>query len=139
MRRLIVLTALGLCACGGEDKNPNAPVAKPDVAGNFAQPIDARGGEPAWGLTIRGTQLRLSRPNEPDLAGAAPGAEIKPHAASWTAALPDGRAMKVSLYASPCTEPATGVTYPFAAEVQLPGAAPLDGCGGPPARPPASR
>jgi uncharacterized membrane protein len=141
MRRLIVpaaslaasLAAIALSACGGGGKDSDGKPSPPDMAANFAQPLDARGSDPAWGLTVRGTTLTLSQPNQPVLVGVAPGAVIQPHAASWSAALPDGRTLKATLYASSCTEPATGATYPFSAEVQLPGAAPLDGCGGPPA------
>lgn len=132
MRWLIVVAALALSACGGGDKDPNAPVAAPDLAANFSQPIDARGGDPAWGLKIRGQQLTLNRPNQPDLVGTAPGATIQAHEASWNATLPDGAIMKVSVYASTCAD-AAGTSYPFAVEVSLPGAAPFSGCGGPPA------
>jgi len=139
MPRVIVpaasLAALALAACGGGDKASDSKPAPPDVAANFTPPLDARGGEPAWGLTIRGATLTLSQANQPDLAGVAPGAVIQPHTASWSAALPDGRTLKATFYASNCVEPATGATYPFSAEVQLPGGALLDGCGGPPARP----
>jgi uncharacterized membrane protein len=134
MRRLILVFALALSACGrGGDKDPNAPLAAPDVAADFRPPIDAIGSDPQWGLKIRGQQLTLSQANQPDLTGTAPGAVIQPHQASWTAALPDGRTLKVSLFASPCADIATGVTYPFSAEVLLPGATPLDGCAGKPA------
>jgi uncharacterized membrane protein len=133
MRRLIVLTALALGACGGGDKASDDHPMPPDLASNFSQPLDARGTDPDWGLKIRGTALVLSQPNQPDVAGTAPGAVITAHAASWTAALPDGRSMKVSLYASSCADPVSGATYPMSAEVQLPGATPLGGCAGPPA------
>jgi uncharacterized membrane protein len=137
MRRFIVLLALGpillgLGACGGPEKDPNGP-PPPDVAANFSQPIDARGIEPSWGLKIRGTQLTLDRANQPSLAVTAPGAVITAHEASWTATLPDSQAMKVTVYASPCSDGATGASYPFSAEVELPGAAPLTGCAGRPA------
>jgi uncharacterized membrane protein len=127
-----ILTAAALSACGGGNDSDGKPSA-PDVAANFARPLDARGGEPAWDLTIRGTTLTLSQPNQPPLTVTAPGAVIQAHKASWTAALPDGRSMTVTFYASSCADPASGVTYPFSVEAQLPGAAPLDGCGGPPA------
>ena len=133
MRRLIVLSALALCACGGSDKDPDAPVAAPDVAANFSQPIDARGADPAWGLKIRGLQFTLDRPRQPDIVGTAPGATINPHAAAWIARLPSGQTMTVSLYASACTDVATGAVYPFSAEVLLPNTAPLNGCAGKPA------
>jgi uncharacterized membrane protein len=138
MRRLILvfafaLSSLALGACGGGgDKDPNAPPVTPDAAADFRPPIDAIGSDGQWGLKIRGQQLTLSQANQPDLVGTAPGAVIQPHAASWTAALPDGQTMKVSLFASPCADAASGVTYPFSAEVQLPGATPLDGCAGKP-------
>jgi uncharacterized membrane protein len=133
MRRLIVLTALALAACG-KSEEPRNPGPPPDVAMNFNQPIDARGTDPDWGLKIRGVQLTLTRPNQPDLIATAPGAVINPSQASWTAALADGRSMKVSLYASPCAD-SGGVQYSFSAEVVLPDSSPLTGCGGPPAAP----
>lgn len=135
MRRLIVLTAFALAACGGSDE-PRNPGPPPDAPMNFSRPIDARGIDPAWGLKIRGVQLTLSRPNQPDLVATAPGAVINPSQASWTAALPDGRSMKVSLYASPCSEGGSDVKYSFSAEVVLPDSSPLMGCGGPPVAPP---
>ena len=134
MRRLFVLAALALGACGGGDSDPGARPLAPDVASNFSQPLDARGADPQWGLKIRGQQLTLDRPNQPDLVATAPGAVISAHAASWTAKLPDGRAMKVSLYASLCTDGAGDLKYPFAAEVVLPESAPLNGCAGRPAK-----
>jgi uncharacterized membrane protein len=134
MRRLIVLAALGLCACGGEDKDPGQP-AVPDVASNFNGPIDARGADPQWDLTIRGRQLALERPNQPALAGLAPGMALTAHTAAWTASLPNGQVMKVRLYASPCVDAVSGAAHPFAAEVLLPGGALLNGCAGKPAAP----
>ena len=131
MRWLIVVAALALSACGGGDKDPNALPTAPDVAANFSQPIDARGGDPVWSLKINGQQLTLQRPNQPDLVATAPGASIQPHQASWTATLPDGQTMKVNVYASACAD-AAGVSYPFSVDVALPDAAPLDGCGGRP-------
>jgi uncharacterized membrane protein len=130
MRWMIILSALALTACG-QDKNPSAPPPGPDLASNFSQPIDARGANPDWGLTIRGLELTLQRPGQPAVVGKAPGATIQPHQASWDATLANGQAMKVTVYASPCTDEATGVTHPFAAEVLLPDATPLNGCAGP--------
>jgi uncharacterized membrane protein len=140
MRRLIVLAVLALgCgalgACGGSDSGQqDRRPALPDVAANFSQPIDARGADPQWGLRIRGVQMTLDRPNQPDVVAIAPGAVITAHTASWTAKMPDGRPMKVSVYASPCAEGTSEVKYPFAAEVVLPDTAPLNGCAGPPAK-----
>jgi uncharacterized membrane protein len=138
MRRSIALAvpmlgALTLAACGGKQANPDSHPTAPDTASNFAQPFDAHGADPDWGLKIRGQQIVLTRPNRPDLAGAAPGATVKDHSASWVAALPDHQTMTVSLYASACTDAQSGAAYPFSAEVVLPDSTPLSGCAGPPA------
>jgi uncharacterized membrane protein len=128
-----ILAALALSACGGGEKNPDARPPQPDTASNFAQPFDARGVDPEWGLKIRGQQITFTRAGQPDVAATAPGAVIKDHAATWAAALPSGQTMKVTLYASACTDAQTGETYAYAAEVTLPDASPLSGCAGPPA------
>jgi uncharacterized membrane protein len=135
MRRLIVLAALALGACGGgTGVDQGRKPAPPDAASNFSQPIDARGADPAWGLTIRGVQLTLERPNQPNLVATAPGAVITAHTASWTAKTSDGRPMQVSVYASPCSDGTSEAKYPFAVEVVLLDVAPLTGCAGPPAK-----
>jgi uncharacterized membrane protein len=136
MRCLIPFAAMmfatfALIACSNVEE-PKVP-SQPDVASNFNQPLDARGTDPAWGLTIRGLQLTLARPNQPDIVVTAPSAAIQPSQASWTAVLPDGRNMKVSLYASPCSDGPGDLKYSFSAEVDLPDASPLSGCAGPPA------
>ena len=129
---LPLLCALALVACGKAEEPKN--VAPPEVASNFGQPFDAIGTDPAWSLKIRGRQITFSRPDAPDLVAPAPGAVIQPGQASWTAVTPDGRSMKVSLYASPCSQGVSGPTYTFSAEVDLPDETPLSGCAGPPAK-----
>ncbi|HLZ76615.1 hypothetical protein [Phenylobacterium sp.] len=126
-----LLAALALSACGNDKPPSTAP--PPDTASNFAQPFDARGFDPEWGLKIRGGQITLTRAGQPDLAGTAPGAAITDHSATWTVALADRQTMKVSLYASSCTDASSGATYGYSAEVTLPDATPLSGCAGPPA------
>jgi uncharacterized membrane protein len=132
MRHLWIapLLLVGLCACEKEKEN-GAPPLPPDVALNFSQPIDAHGGDPAWTLKVRGTQMALVRPGQPDVTAKASGATITAHSAAWTATLPDGQSMTVSLYASPCLDGSSNRSWPMAAEVALPGASPLGGCAGP--------
>jgi uncharacterized membrane protein len=125
-----------LAACGKHGANDEKPPTPPPPVADFSHDLDARGGDPAWTLTIRGgTQLSLSRPGQPDIVAVAPGAVITPDQGSWTAPLPDGRSMKVTLYASACSDSAGEQTYPYSAEVDLPGESPLGGCAG---KPPAS-
>jgi uncharacterized membrane protein len=133
MRRSILLATLALSACG-KGEEPKSPGPPPEVAMNFSQPFDARGSNPTWNLTIRGVQLTLSREGQPTVVATAPGAVIQSSQASWTATLPDGRPMKVTMYASPCSDGTTAATYNFSAEVVLPDSSPLTGCGGPPAK-----
>jgi uncharacterized membrane protein len=127
------LLLLGVCACGqGKDKESGVGPLPPDTALNFSAPIDAQGDDPAWTLKVRGTQLTLIRPGQPDLAATAPGAVITAHSAAWTAALTNGQTMKVSLYASQCMQGGDGGrAWPMAAEVTLTDASPLGGCAGP--------
>lgn len=133
MRRSILLVALALAACSPKSvpppPQPAAPPAKV-VVSDFSRPMDARGTEPFWALTLRGTTLTLTRPDLPTLTAVAPGAVIQPNAASWTGRLPDGRQMKVTLYASACSDGMSDRAYAYTAEVDVPGEAPLNGCAG---------
>ena len=131
MRRWAILGLFILAACSkGAGETP--PPVEP-AAANFHQNFDARGADPVWGLTIRGRQLTLSRPGQPDVVATAPGLVIQTDQASWTAAIGDGRTIKVALYASSCSSGSDEATYPFAAEVDITGETPLGGCAGKPA------
>lgn len=125
---MILAPLVLLAACG--DKNDGRPVSDvtPDNPSDFSHPIYAGGAAPAWGLTIRGAVLSLTRPGQPDISVQAPAPLIQPHQASWSAALPDGRTLKASLYASPCDDAVSGASRPFSAEVDLPDGVTLVGC-----------
>ena len=130
MALALLLPALGACGGkGGDDSEAKPPT--PDTPSNFIQPLDAHGASPAWSLKVRGTQLSVTRYAEAEMTAVAPGADIQLHSANWTGTLPNGQTMKVTLYASPCTDVASGRIYPYVAEVDLPDATPLSGCGGP--------
>ena len=124
--------ALGACGSSG----PPAAPPPADVAANFNQPLDARGTEPAWGLKIRGPQLTLNRSGRPDLVVTAAPPSVQDNTATWTAQTPQGQAIKISLYASACTDGVSAARFAFSAEVDLAGESPLIGCGGRPARAP---
>ncbi|HEX2801141.1 MAG TPA: hypothetical protein VHN73_03655 [Phenylobacterium sp.] len=131
MKTLRVLTILAplvlLAACGDNNGRPVSS-AVPDTPSDFSRPIYAQGANPSWSLTIRGTVLTLSRPNQADVVVQAPEAAIQPHQASWSGVMSDGRALKASLYASPCNDAVSGASRPFSAEVNLPDGVILVGC-----------
>ena len=128
MRRPILLAVLAVTACSPKPEAPPPAPAPKAVVGDFSKPLDARGTEPFWALSIRGTTLTLTRPGQPAMAATAPGAVIKPGEASWTGKTADGRDLKVSFYASTCSDGMSGHTYPYTAEVDVPDESPLSGC-----------
>lgn len=134
MRRLILICALALTACGKAEE-PRTPPAPPDAVLNAAQPLDASGGSPAWGLKIRGQQFTLDQPGEAQMVATAPGAVVMPGKMSWTPALPDGRTFKVTIYSSLCSDGVSDIQYSYSAEITLPDQSLLAGCAGPPAKP----
>jgi uncharacterized membrane protein len=95
---------------------------------DLSKQIDAHGAKPAWSLTVtNGVQFKLTRPGKPALVAKAPGSEISPGGASWTAKAADGQTMKVSLQNAAC---AVGPTkYPMKAQVEVAGET-LSGCAG---------
>ena len=127
VRALTMVALLALAACS--PKPAATPAAPPKgIVSDFSKPMEARGTEPFWALTIRGTTLTLTRPNQPALTAVAPGAVIRPSEASWTAKTPDGREMKVTFYSSACSNGMSDRTYAYSAEVDLQGESPLNGC-----------
>lgn len=127
-----ILCALALAACerAAPGEGPPPPPAKPAAGGgmDIGQPITARGTEPFWALHITdGTKLRLTRPDQPDLAAEAPGAAVQPGRAVWVARTSDGRQMTVTLYQGECSDGMSDLRYPMAAEVTLPNER-LSGC-----------
>ena len=128
VRALTMVALLAVTACSPKPvAPPPAPAPKASVS-DFSKPMDARGTEPFWALSIRGTTLTLTRPGQPAMAAVAPGAVIKPGEASWTGKTADGRDLKVSLYASTCSDGMNDHAYPYAAEVDVPDESPLSGC-----------
>jgi len=128
MRRLILICALTLAACGKAEE-PKLPAPAPDAAIDLRRPIDATGLNPAWDLKIRGLQFTLDRPGQPQIVATAPGAAIQPGKASWTATTAAGQSLKVNLYSSACSDGVSEVRYSYAAEVILPDGSLLAGCG----------
>ena len=129
MRAFAVIALVALAACSPKPVAKPPPAAPPKtVVGDFSRPLDARGMEPFWAVAIRGTTLTLTRPDQPIVIATAPGAVIQPNQASWTGKTSDGRELKITLYASICSDGMSDHVYPYTAEVDVPGASPLSGC-----------
>lgn len=127
VRALTMVALLALAACS--PKPAATPAAPPKgTISDFSKPLEAHGTEPFWALTIRGTTLTLTRPNQAALTAVAPGAVIQPSEASWTGKTADGRELKVIFYSSACSDGMSDRTYAYSAEVDLPGESPLTGC-----------
>jgi len=127
---------LGVFLLAGCQKAEVAPPAPAPVVADFSHDIVARGLNPAWGMTIRGTQIVIVQPAQPDIALKPPGAVIQPDRAVWTAPMADGQSATVTLYLSPCSDGISDKVYPFAAEVRLPGdRGLLGGCAEPAPKP----
>jgi uncharacterized membrane protein len=123
-----MVALLALAACSPKPAATPAAATPKGTVSDFSKPLDARGTEPFWALTIRGTTLTLTRPNQAALAAVAPGVLVQPHQASWTGKTADGREMKVIFYSSTCSDGMSERTYAYSAEVDLPGESPLTGC-----------
>jgi uncharacterized membrane protein len=128
VRALTMVALFALAACGPKPAPPAAPAPVRVASGDFSKPMEARGTEPFWALSIQGTTLTLTRPGQPVITAIAPGAVIQPNQASWTGKMADGQALKVTLYASACSDGMSDHAYGFAAEVVLAGESPLSGC-----------
>ncbi|HEY8615137.1 hypothetical protein [Phenylobacterium sp.] len=125
MRQLMGFAALALAACSEEPTQPPAAAptvlaaAPPEVRMDLSQPLLARGNEPFWAVRIDGTKLTLQRPETPEKVFTAPGAQVTPGRASWTATAADGETLAVTLYVSDCNDGMSDLRYPMAAEVKV--------------------
>lgn len=119
------LLALAACSSKPEPAPPESPKV---TVSDFSKAMDARGTEPFWALSIRGTTLTLTRPGHPVVTATAPGAVIQPNQAAWTGKAPGGGDLKITLYASSCSDGMSDRIYAYSAEVEVAGEAPLSGC-----------
>lgn len=118
---VIAAAALAACQPQTDDGSPATPPADapttaqtaPALPAAFTGDIDARGTEPFWSLTIRGDQVTLHRPDQPDLTTTAvQGAHMD------GAAVVFGDApLTVRLTEAQCSDGMSDLTYPLTAEV----------------------
>lgn len=139
MRHALLPLLLLLAACQPQDPDgaaapppADAPPALEPVptVSDFSRPMTARGTEPFWAVRIDGTKAVLLRPDHPEKAFEAPGAQISPGRAVYEMTAQDGTTMRVTLFVSICSDGMSDLTYPMTAEVELAGEA-LRGCAAP--------
>lgn len=124
----LIAAAIALAACqpqtdDGSPAVPPADAPPPALPAVFTGDIDARGTEPFWSLTIRGNQLTLSRPDQPNLiVGNSKGGALEGQAAVF-----GYEPLTVRLTETKCSDGMSDLTYPLTAEVTVQGQT-LKGC-----------
>lgn len=139
MFALFAAAAVALAACqpqapDGSPATPPADAPRPAAAAEaatmlpalpavFTGDIDARGTEPFWSLTIRGNQLTLSRPDQPNLiVGNSKGGTMEGQTAVF-----GYEPLVVRLTEAKCSDGMSDLSYPLTAEVVAQGQT-LKGC-----------
>jgi uncharacterized membrane protein len=130
MRRIVPLLVL-LAACqpqapDGEPAPPPAaaPVPVEAAPNDFEQDLNILGTEPFWAVHIRGSEMKLMRPDHPDLVVAKPAPVVEAGKAVW-----QGAGFTVSLAAQgPGSDGMSDRVYPFTAQIDVGGEV-MKGCG----------
>lgn len=135
MRRIALLSAaLLLAACqpqapGGDPAAAPAdapPTAAADAPGEFDRDLNLVGTEPFWAVHVRGAEMKLMRPDHPDLTIARPEPVVEAGKAVWK-----GAGFTISLQAAgPCSDGMSDRVYPYTADIDVGGEA-MKGCGAP--------
>lgn len=133
--RLILLaaaSALALTACkpaadaGKAGDPPPAPPPPAAAAGDpvlnnidLTQDLRAVGTEPFWAVEMTKDGLTFSGPDRPNSTAPNTGPVMNEGEASWTGTTADGKALKVTLTAGPCSDGMSDREYPLNAKVEL--------------------
>lgn len=130
---LAAASALALTACkpapdaGKADAAapPPPPAAAPGdpVLNNIdlTQDLRAVGTEPFWAVEMTKAGLTFSGADRPNATAPNTGPTMQEGEASWTGTTADGKALKVTLTAGPCSDGMSDREYPLKAKVELGG------------------
>lgn len=138
MRRVLVLSAaiLSLAACapeapgGGEASAPaDAPAPAPDPAAAFRVDFRLSGTEPFWGADIIGTEIHITRPDQPEVTAINAGLAMVQGRAIWTAQAGQALVM-ATLTPGECSDGMSDRKWPYSAELKI-GDEVLKGCAAP--------
>lgn len=134
MRLILVIaaSALALTACkpaadAGESGDataapPPATAAPGDPVLNnidLTQDLRAVGAEPFWAVEMTRAGLTFSGPDRPNATAPNTGPAMHEGEASWTGTTADGKALKITLTAGPCSDGMSDREYPLNAKVEL--------------------
>ena len=130
----VLLAACGQEAPGGVDAPPPAdapavsePVTVAAAPAEFQADFSARGTEPFWRSDIKGGEIRLTRPDAPELVATNAGLAALGGRAVWTAQAGQ-TAVVATLVRGDCSDGMSDLKYPYTAEVKV-GDIVLKGCG----------
>jgi uncharacterized membrane protein len=117
----LALAVLGAAAMAGCHQKPGAPAIKlpPALAQATAHGggLNAGGETPLWALQIRSGKVMFTSQEVAAITFTTNGPESAPNGGAW-AGEAVGRPFRAVITVAPCRDQATGLTYPFSAEVQ---------------------
>jgi uncharacterized membrane protein len=117
----LTLSALGLTVLAGCSRKPGAPAVKlpPALAQATALGggLNAGGEAPLWALQIRAKKVMFTSQQIAAITFTTNGPTSAPNGGAWTGEAA-GRPFSAVITAQACRDEATGLTYPFSAQVQ---------------------
>ncbi len=117
----LAVVAIGAIALAGCSRKSGAPAVKlpPALAQATAMGggLNAGGETPLWALQIRGKKIMFTSQQIAAVTFTTQTIESAPNGGAWTGEAA-GRPFRAVVTAQPCRDAATGLTYPFSAEVQ---------------------
>jgi uncharacterized membrane protein len=79
--------------------------------------LNAGGEAPLWALQIRGAKIMFTSQQVAAITFTSQALQSAPNGGAWTGEAA-GRPFRAVITQTPCRDEATGLTYPFSAEVQ---------------------
>ncbi len=117
----LTLAVIGVAVLAGCSRKPGAPSVKlpPALAQATAMGggLNAGGEAPLWALQIRAKKVMFTSQQIAAITFTTNGPTSAPNGGAWTGEAA-GRPFSAVITAQPCRDEATGLTYPFSAQVQ---------------------
>ncbi len=116
---VLVLGVAALSGCGRSKPGAAAVKLPPSLAQATAMGggLNAGGEAPLWALQIRAKKIMFTSQQVAAITFTSDALQAAPNGGAWTGEAA-GRPFRAVITATPCRDAATGLTYPFSAEVQ---------------------